>query len=425
MTQKFDPKVYRGKARVYVPVAGHPGIQKLMVWTGDQYAPPPRGKAFLARRPGLEGREVEYHDTLAEAREWRNRLSSAPADVPTGGPLFGDVVAKWKADCYPGLSAGTRLHYDNRLRLHLGPLLERPLYELTPKAIDEWIIRMKANVDRYGKGKIRTSFLKELTLLTIIMRHYFECADDPRFVVPIRRRHRKLARLHNRRPPKRKDIRPEEVAMFIDALAKGPDGLAMSVMATIQFEHSRRISEVAALEAKDVHQSWADPRRSRITFLRHVIWLRGSREDSFVDHGSKTSRDMLSHSMTPRSFDALARYVTADTTGPLFVPAEGGDFFTYRQIQYRYNLALERAGLPYSSTHIMRHGGATSSYDASGANYEVAAAKLGNKSRESVDTYLHVEQRALDRHVQAEWDAYFRAHPGRKWSQTGSVLELA
>jgi hypothetical protein len=51
-TQKFNPKVYGGKPRLYAAVPRAPRISRLWVWDkgSKEYRTPPQGKCYMAKR---------------------------------------------------------------------------------------------------------------------------------------------------------------------------------------------------------------------------------------------------------------------------------------------------------------------------------------------------------------------------------------
>ena len=64
---------------------------------------------------------------------------------------------------------------------------------------------------------------------------------------------------------------------------------------------------------------------------------------------------------------------------------QNGEALTYRQIQYAFNKAFKHAELPYSSTHVLRHTGATRFLSETGD--ALALKQMGNWS--DLDVALH------------------------------------
>lgn len=97
--------------------------------------------------------------------------------------------------------------------------------------------------------------------------------------------------------------------------------------------------------------------------------------------------------------------VSTSLSGLIFQP-KPGQFFTYSQIQNAYNRAFEAAGLPYRSTHVIRHGGTRKTYDETGGDLEIAKQQLGNAALSSVLTYAKRSARAFTRYVDGQWDQF-------------------
>jgi integrase len=68
--------------------------------------------------------------------------------------------------------------------------------------------------------------------------------------------------------------------------------------------------------------------------------------------------------------------------------------WTYRQIQYAYNKAFKMAKLPYTSTHVCRHTGATKFLDETNGDY-LALQQMGNWS--DLKQALHYGKTLKDR----------------------------
>ena len=72
---------------------------------------------------------------------------------------------------------------------------------------------------------------------------------------------------------------------------------------------------------------------------------------------------------------------------------------SYRQIQYAYNKSFKAAGLQFSSTHILRHGGASLIYNESHSDIDFVKQMTGNRDLKSVQVYAHSNPNALKNHI--------------------------
>ncbi len=318
-----------------------------------------------------------------------------------------DVVADWKRDRYPCLSPSTRARYDTLLRLYFDSLLPLSIRQLTTQAVDDWIRWLKEEPNRFKKGGIRIAFKYELVLLQTILAYYEDYRDDPDFVNPVKRRHASDCRLHNRRAPKAKDLSEEDFLVFGQRLEKD-FGLETAALATLQFYQALRVSEAVALRWEDVHFDAKEPWKSRLAFRQHVLYMRSTNSADTIEPGLKNSGEGKEHPMLPEVHGMLRRMHRAGAKGLVFVP-EGREFFSYHQVRYRYTKTFERLSLPYSSTHVMRHGGTRKTFDETGGDMAIAAQQLGNKK--VVDVYAKRSVLAFTRYSEQQWASASIVHP--------------
>lgn len=371
----------------------------------------PNGKWQVRWRDASRRQRARNFKTKELAQAFLRKLDRGEIEKPdssTASQAFSEIVAEWKSRRYPTIAVSSRVAYDKLLRLHFGPLMGVPLAKLTPSVIDGWIKGMVEQRPLSTKAAYRQSFKAELRLLTAILRSHAEYQDDDEYVVPIRKRHRKAVELRNRRPPKPKDPSELEFRRFLVELEKGPDGPQMVALATIQFHHALRISEAAALRWEDVQLVPANPRASRIAFRWHVVYTHNKAVDDFLEPGFKNSRDGKEHPMLPAVYHALMK-VPRRPSGLVFrSPAKADQpadkqFWDYRAVQYRYDRAFGKAGLTYTSTHVMRHGGTQAALDETSGDRDVARHLLGNASQ--VEVYAQRSSRVLKRFADAQWEA--------------------
>jgi integrase len=404
-------------------VPGTTNVSKLFVWdeTKTEYLPPDRGHNYLARRyevdqVGKRRRVSQYFAKLDEARNWQARLETIPTstdqdeakaerkDRRAKGPKLKDVILEWQSRKYPSLAVGTRVHYDQLIEKHFQSLIGTRINAVTPTVIDGWIAEMKSRVGETHQSRMRKSFLHELTLLGVILRYYSEYHDDPEFRYPIKRRHRDDAELRVNDHDKPKDLSVDEFIRFREALASGLYGKAMAALATVQFFQALRISEAAALHWEDAHLNFRSPEESRIRISRHVEFSRKRGLSSKIAPGFKNSHatgGMKELPLFPAAYSALRELFYVGAKGLVFQSPEG-TFFEYRQIQRAYNIAFKKAGLPYRSTHVMRHGGCRAVYNETG-DLGLAAQILGNVSPDTVNVYAKRHKSALTNYAKTKW----------------------
>lgn len=430
--KKFNPKVYKGKDRLYSPVQGTVGIQRLWFWNDEEkeYRAPERGKIYEARRYdatffGGKKRVTKYFETLDEARAWqahletietltsvaKNVVASATPETEKkdSGPTFKTIVDEWKSRMYPTYGKGTCIDYDKIIRLNFDPLMPIAIRSITPKAVDEWIDWLRASITRSDQARRRQFFTHELRLLTGILNYYREYYDDRDFFFPVKKRHRSAVKLRREFKTAPKDLPVSEFMKFRDELLQGAFGVTMAAMATVQYFQALRISEAAALHFEDLLLDFHDPVNSRLRVVRHVVWIRKAGVDSYIEGGFKNAKangGIKEQPIFPETYQAIQLMLQQrgnGTHGLLFMNDEK-TFFTFRQIQNAYNRAFARANLPYSGTHVLRHGGTRNYFNKANGDLAIAQQILGNTSLDSTLVYAKRNTNALNQLARKEWE---------------------
>ena len=155
-----------------------------------------------------------------------------------------------------------------------------------------------------------------------------------------------------------------------------------------------------------------DPKNSRLEIKRHVVWIRKKGAKPKLVHGFKNAEvnnGIKEQPVFPETFRALEEFFSMGTRdardsrvakGLMF--HNQGKLFTYREIQYAYDRAFEKAGLCYSATHIMRHGGCRNLYNQV-PDTSVAQQLLGNSSLETTLIYAKRSKSALTKVARDQW----------------------
>lgn len=404
--KKFDPRTFQGKNRVYSTVGNN--LQRLWIWDGSRYEVPASGNPYYARRKRDDRYEYETFPSIVEAREWQSSSGSTNASVlvkPLEGPTFKEIVEDHRRRKFPSLASSTRDQYDKLLRLYFDPLMSKPILQITPAIVDEWIDWLKSDEAGFIRNPTRREFKHELRLLSTILNYYEEYSDDSAFRSPIKKRHREDVLLNRPRRASPRDITEAEFLKFREQLLQGPRGPLMSRLATIQFYHALRINEAAGLFWEDISFDQEVPSKSRLRVVRSVEWIRRRGMKSSFKTGFKNSDaigGIKEQALQAETFKVLSEMKgeTQEKNGPVF--AEASEPLEYRWIQYAYDSAFEAAGLPYRGTHIMRHGGTRKVFNETG-DLSIAGQLLGNTTTQSVQVYAKRNTNALNQHVETLW----------------------
>ncbi len=423
MKRRFDSKKYQGKDRIFVSVSGCLGVQRIWIWNKErsEYAPPVQGLAYIARRyeqtpQGGRKRIRRAFETIDAARDWQRYLvaaadtskaAAAPGAVLDMGPTFADVFADFWQKKVSKLSSGTQANYRRYIRLSFGGVMVMPMRSITSRFIDELIECWRANIGRFHQAKMRTNFKHELSVLRSVLSFYSEYYDDAEFRFPLKQRHARDCVL-KKSPPKDKDFTEEEFVRFRKELLKRKDGVLMAAMATVQFYQALRVSEVGALRFEDLRMDYRDQSASTLRICQHVIYPRTGNSRPTVEVGFKNARggqdSVKEQPLWPQSFDALKSVFKVGARGLIF-GVSATEPFSYRTIQSAYDDAFGRAGLNYSGTHVLRHGGTRRVYNATGGDLAIAQQLLGNADLESTLVYAKRDKAALRNLVRKDWES--------------------
>ena len=404
MNKKFNPKEYRNKERVFTPVSGQRGISKLWRWNKEKlcYEVTPKC-AYQARKSvlkfGLPQRITRFFETLDEARNWQITLESSISQrndpLASSRLTFGDVVSDWKLKSLSSRAKTTQAQYQKLLSHYFEPLMPVRMSDFTSLVVDEWItylVLLPRNISR-------ANFNHELDLLSLLLNYHADFDDS--FQNPIRRRHRKAIKLKSPEC-KKKDLLESDFFSFRDALKLVKGGEIFAALATVQFYQALRISEAAAISWEDVEINDLAPEHSRVVISKSVKWIRSKGSIPFIEANYKNSKangGAKESPLFPESFRALTG-IPRTANGLVF--SDQGQILTYRQIQHAYNTAFKSVGLPYRSTHIMRHGGCRLILNRTG-DLSLAQQVLGNKDLKTVQVYAQRDTQALNQYAQKVW----------------------
>lgn len=365
MKKTSSLKSYRGKNRIFLAVTGAPGISRLYIWNQDkgEYIPPEKAKPYCARRynysMGKKKRLFAFFNTLDEARLWQ-RGETAQENTEelknNCSPTLGEVIDRWKQEAWTLLAENTIIQYGKSLPF-FDALLEMPIESISPRDVDDLIASWKGRAQGYRKS--RTSFLKEFETLTVIFRWYQKNYDDAKLVFPFKERHQKQILLKKSDKSKRRHMTEEECTRFLSALKE--EGQVFYVLGLTQLKQMMRISETCAMKWSHI-----DSKENTYTLHEHVVWPRIGGKPAYLAAGTKNikSGEVYTLNLFQEVIDEILKLPKHPGCDLIF--HDSGQLLEYRAIQYRYNKAFKAAGLPFNSTHVLRHSGSTAFYNATG-----------------------------------------------------------
>jgi integrase len=398
--KKFNPKEFQGKKRIYVAVQSAAGISKLWIWNEvkKEYEPPLRGKSYLARKSlvamGKKISDGKFFYTLHEARDWQCLIPNSNPVTSSLKELFKDTVERWKAFHYPSVKIGTRGQYDKLLKLYFSELMNLETREITSTMVNEWVHSLKQKALEGNMYHSRTSFKKELNLLSLIFNFVRDYDDSNSIFQPVKRLHYK-ASIVREKIYKNTFLKETDFLKFLTELKKQKNGDVYFNIAIVQFYQSLRASEVCAIHAEDVRFDLENLERSSLNICRSMLWLRTRDSVTKIVDGFKNSKSIhgqktLALQMFP--FHILQELLKTKEKGPLFTIDDR--LIEYRWMQYAYDKAFKAAGLKMKGTHLLRHGGASRIYNVV-PDLTVVGPSLGNKSISATQVYAHRDEKIM------------------------------
>jgi integrase len=366
MTTKKKLKTHQGKDRIYSAIPSAPNISRVLVWNCEkgEYLPPTRGKTFFARKyefkNGKKVRETCYCESLEEARAWQQ---SSPLQPTPGATLVAgtstalhEVIERWKKEEWPNLKENTKIQYEKCLSFY-DSILGLPIEDIKPFVIDNLISEWRKDLKKYKS--IRTSFKKELETLTYIFNWYQGNYDEASLAIPFKDRHFRRIQIKESKQATRKFMTDDEASSFLAEIKK--EGSVFYALALTQIRQMMRISEVCAMKWKNLNF-----KNRSYTLCEHMIWPRIGGALPYIGAGTKNVKGGEGFELNLFREVAEALREIPKHPGCDLIFHHNGEMLTYRQVQYRFDKSFARAGLPFRSTHVLRHSGATSFYNASG-----------------------------------------------------------
>lgn len=298
--------------------------------------------------------------TKAEADAWhveekKKLLSGEPQKLGRSQKFFSEVLAAYKRDRVPELRRSSQQVVENRMRyVEIDFLLNQRMSHFDGSVVDKWIktlLRLPT-----AKDPSRKSFDKELTTLTAVLNWYRNFQDES-FVVPVVKRHKNAVR-YKKVLPRRPDhyIRQEDMLVWLCYMKLEREHKVYFRLAMFMVHTGVRVGEAAGLcwDAVDLDQR-------QVTIRRSVSWDHSTREPMLVD-------DVKNHSSfrvikIPEIICKIFKEMLSEVsplrakTRPVFLRCDA--LLGYRGIQHRFNVGFKKAGLPFRSTHILRHTYAT------------------------------------------------------------------
>ena len=342
-----------------------PGVRS--IWDWDE-----KRQTFVQRKFGnryqanieINGRAHSgSFRSIHEALEWRNRKRYEMERSPLKRIMsFRELIAAFLEFKKERVQVSTLESY-RCLSKHFEWLGDRNVEDINSHVIDEWLREVKSEGYRSKMRSCRVSFEHEVTLLKVVFTYYREYFNEA-YENPVRRRHNQdcvvdLEKKRQREAKRKAHYIPTaDIERFLEcfrtqATAK-PAKLMYLALALVQLRSGLRVGEVCALDWKDIN--WD-------SYYLHVIktvqWTRTKHRPSRISQVPKNCK--FRRVKLPSEVIECLRslQVLQQRTEGLIFSQDGLKIATYRSIQHHFNMAFQAAGLPWVSTHILRHSFAT------------------------------------------------------------------
>ncbi len=324
--------------------------------------------------------------SLYEAKQWRKNFNGSTYQKNSTDSDFSTLAEVWeglKRHHFPSLATSTKEIWERRYIL-LKTLEHLPMDRITPTRITEWVQHwvLHFSSDDYqssGRGKAgRCNLNNELNMFVTIFNwykenEYFE-KEAMHLTCPVKRKHRKLGFVKPT-PDKRKQIDLNDAFLFFEFLKPLYRNLAM-----MQFYTAGRVGEVAGMQWSNIDL------KNRHMMIKHTcIW--DSKNKMFIElKPFPKNREPRPVFITDEIMEVLKHRLAFKITNNDFVFHVEGSPLNYCTIQLNYREGQRKSGVPYTGTHILRHGMAKLARKV-GGGLDAVLAMTGHKDLKLADHY--------------------------------------
>ena len=346
-------------------------------------------KIFYQAQVYVRGVRLTYRsfNTKASAVIWheqqKKKLTCNPSELfetEKSKLYFSECFRKYLREAFPLNKKSTQQAYETRFRYFVeGPLPNIKMEEFKAQDVYNWISWLKKHPTSQNKG--RKTFIHELKILNVILQWHRNFVDED-FNVPITKKHRQLCYYKNI-PPKRPDYyaKPEELRAFVKWLKEHRSNPVYWRLALFMILTGARVSEACGMcwDCVDLEK-----RQARV--IRRMAWEQRTKKP-YLEETTKTSASVRVLLLSDELAGILRKVKKEcpSETGLLFTDRKG-EALKYNAIQSSFNAGFKAFGLPWRSTHILRHSYATAALQATNSLSAVQAT-LGHTSSRMTERY--------------------------------------
>ncbi len=336
----------------------------------------------------LQGKlHIRTFVSLFEAKQWQKKFDGTnDVLVEEQNNCYSTLKEVWKTmqiKHFPLLATSTKSIWIRRYKL-LENLEHFPMDKITPSKITEWVtarVEYFSTEEYQGSGRGvagRCNLNNELNMFVTIFNWYKQSEDFEKeallLTCPVKPKHRKLGFIKPL-PDKLKQINVQDAFMFFDFLRPMYRDLAK-----LQFFTAGRIGEVAGIQWKNV-----DFKNRRLLIKETCVWDMSSK--MFIElKPFPKNREARAVFITDEILEILNHRLAFRLAGNDYVFHVEGEPLNYCTIQVNYKAAQRKSGIPYTGTHILRHGMAKLARQV-GGGLDAVLAMTGHKDLKLADHY--------------------------------------
>ena len=314
--------------------------------------------------------------------EQKEKLLRDPSEKKSKNLFFSDCFKMYLTEAFPLIRKSTQQPFEIRFRYFKeSPLFHVKMEDLKAQSVHEWINWLKNHPT--AKNKKRKSFIQELRILSLILNWYRNFVDE-NFVVPITKKHRQLC-YYKPIVPRQPDyfIRPNDVKKWVKWLRENKENPAYWRLAVFMLLTGVRVSEACGMcwDAVNLEEGTA-------RIIRSMWWNQKTKRPHIEEVAKTFASIRLLH--LPDELIEMLKKMKEESGGEglLFKNMNGGPM-SYTRIPFCFNQGFKALGLPWRSTHILRHTYATMALYAT-RDLAAVQASLGHTSSQMTEKYAKV-----------------------------------
>jgi integrase len=327
-------------------------------------------------------------NSLFEAKKWRENMSGVEIEdaskiTNSNCSTLKTVWESMQKTHFPLLAKSTKDIWLRRFKL-LEDLEHLPMDHITPSKLSEWVqhwVKFFSTDDYQGSGRGkagRCNLNNELNMFVTIFNWYKQSEEFEKEALsltnPVKTKHKKMGFIRPI-PDKRKQIDLDSTFLFFDFLRPLYIDLAM-----MQFYTAGRVGEVAGIQWSNI-----DFKNKRLLIKDTCVWSTSNK--MFVElKAFPKNREARPVYITDEIMEVLNRRLAFRIPNNDFVFHVDGEPLNYCTIQINYRAAQRKSGVPYTGTHILRHGMAKLARKV-GGGLDAVLAMTGHKDLKLADHY--------------------------------------